>query len=48
LTPETPVKIGRKVNSKTAPEEGNGFFDAKVLSRIHGELSLENDAVEKV
>jgi len=34
----TPVKIGRQVNSKTAPSLGNGYFDSKVLSRNHAEI----------
>ncbi|KAJ3368230.1 hypothetical protein HDU91_000730 [Kappamyces sp. JEL0680] len=45
VKPGQPIKIGRKVSSKTAPEIGNGYFDAKVLSRVHGEISVEKDAV---
>jgi pSer/pThr/pTyr-binding forkhead associated (FHA) protein len=40
-----PIKIGRKVSAKTAPEHSNGFFDAKVLSRNHAELTFDNHIV---
>jgi hypothetical protein len=40
-----PCKIGRKVSVKTQPESGNGYFDAKVLSRTHGEITLDKNAV---
>ena len=43
-----PLKIGRKVSSETQPESGNGYFDAKVLSRTHGEITLDKNAVSKV
>ncbi|KAI8910112.1 SMAD/FHA domain-containing protein [Gorgonomyces haynaldii] len=40
-----PLKIGRKVSQKTSPEQDNGYFDAKVLSRTHAHLVLQNDQV---
>lgn len=39
------VKIGRKVSSKTAPDPSNGYFDAKVLSRTHAELSFSKNSL---
>jgi pSer/pThr/pTyr-binding forkhead associated (FHA) protein len=33
------------VSAKTAPEPTNGFFDAKVLSRNHAELTFDNQTV---
>ncbi|KAI8589744.1 SMAD/FHA domain-containing protein [Geranomyces variabilis] len=33
-----PIKVGRKLNPKVAPEANNGIFDAKVLSRNHAEI----------
>ncbi|KAI8927887.1 hypothetical protein BC831DRAFT_151712 [Entophlyctis helioformis] len=45
LTPDEPVKIGRKVSAKAIPETSNGIFDAKVLSRIHAELTLDHNKV---
>ncbi|KAI0360813.1 hypothetical protein OH77DRAFT_1393258 [Trametes cingulata] len=32
------VKIGRQTNAKTVPQERNGYFDSKVLSRQHAEV----------
>ncbi|KAJ9100510.1 hypothetical protein QFC21_003550 [Naganishia friedmannii] len=32
------VKIGRQTNAKTQPGERNGYFDSKVLSRMHAEI----------
>ena len=40
-----PTKIGRKVNSKTSPESGNAYFDAKVLSRTHAQIEFANGKV---
>ena len=34
----TKVKIGRQTNVKTVPNGTNGFFDSKVLSRMHAEV----------
>jgi pSer/pThr/pTyr-binding forkhead associated (FHA) protein len=38
-------KIGRKASAKTIPEPSNGYFDAKVLSRTHAELSFDRNTV---
>ncbi|KTW28911.1 hypothetical protein T552_01538 [Pneumocystis carinii B80] len=35
--PQT-LRIGRQINSRTAPAPNNGFFDSKVLSRAHAEV----------
>ncbi|KAJ3158099.1 hypothetical protein HDU86_003051 [Geranomyces michiganensis] len=40
-----PVKVGRKLNPKVAPEPGNGIFDAKVLSRNHAEIWFSDGKV---
>ncbi|CAG8782945.1 12066_t:CDS:2, partial [Acaulospora colombiana] len=40
-----PVKIGRTTNKHTAPTEKNGYFDSKVLSRIHDEVWIDNGKV---
>jgi hypothetical protein len=32
------VQVGRQVNAKTAPGERNGYFDSKVLNRLHAEV----------
>ncbi|KAJ3407757.1 hypothetical protein HDU80_007976 [Chytriomyces hyalinus] len=39
------VRIGRKVNAKTAPDSTNGIFDSKVLSRTHAEIWAEGNEV---
>lgn len=36
--PHNRVKIGRQTNAKTAPHPSNGYFDSKVLSRMHAEV----------
>lgn len=33
------------MSAKTAPEPNNGYFDAKVLSRVHAELSFSKNTV---
>ncbi|KAJ9122277.1 hypothetical protein QFC22_001697 [Naganishia vaughanmartiniae] len=38
LPPSERVKIGRQTNAKTQPGERNGYFDSKVLSRMHAEI----------
>ncbi|KAI5453359.1 hypothetical protein NCC49_005838 [Naganishia albida] len=38
LPPGERVKIGRQTNAKTQPGERNGYFDSKVLSRMHAEV----------
>lgn len=39
------IKIGRQTNAKTVPNGYNGFFDSKVLSRMHAEVWCEGDKV---
>lgn len=39
--PGARVKIGRQTNAKTAPASNNGYFDSKVLSRMHAEVWFE-------
>ncbi|KAG6879076.1 hypothetical protein C0992_005356 [Termitomyces sp. T32_za158] len=39
------VKIGRQTNAKTAPNEKNGYFDSKVLSRQHAEVWEESGKI---
>jgi hypothetical protein len=39
------VKIGRQTNAKTVPGERNGYFDSKVLSRMHADVWEENGKV---
>ncbi|KAI8461249.1 hypothetical protein BY996DRAFT_4573705 [Phakopsora pachyrhizi] len=39
------VKIGRQTNQKTVPNATNGFFDSKVLSRMHAEVWTEGGKV---
>ncbi|OSD07875.1 hypothetical protein PYCCODRAFT_1357554 [Trametes coccinea BRFM310] len=39
------VKIGRQTNAKTVPQERNGYFDSKVLSRQHAEVWEENGKI---
>ncbi|CAO1630643.1 unnamed protein product [Sympodiomycopsis kandeliae] len=36
--PHNRVKIGRQTNVKTMPHPSNGYFDSKVLSRMHAEV----------
>lgn len=36
--PANRVKIGRQTNAKTIPHPSNGYFDSKVLSRMHAEV----------
>lgn len=38
LPPNERIKIGRQTNAKTQPGERNGYFDSKVLSRMHAEV----------
>ncbi|KAJ3175753.1 hypothetical protein HDU87_005746 [Geranomyces variabilis] len=40
-----PIKVGRKLNPKVAPEANNGIFDAKVLSRNHAEIWFSDGKV---
>ncbi|KAG5340641.1 hypothetical protein C0989_000896 [Termitomyces sp. Mn162] len=39
------IKIGRQTNAKTAPNEKNGYFDSKVLSRQHAEVWEEGGKI---
>ncbi|KAG0337160.1 hypothetical protein BG004_007756 [Podila humilis] len=39
------VKIGRQTGVTTAPNPTNGYFDSKVLSRVHAEVWSENGKV---
>ncbi|MBW0481156.1 hypothetical protein O181_020871 [Austropuccinia psidii MF-1] len=39
------VKIGRQTSQKTVPNSTNGYFDSKVLSRMHAEVWTENGKV---
>jgi hypothetical protein len=41
----TRVKIGRQTNAKTVPNSTNGYFDSKVLSRMHAEVWSEDSKV---
>jgi hypothetical protein len=41
------VKIGRQTNAKTVPNGANGYFDSKVLSRMHAEVWCEDDKVRR-
>lgn len=43
--PHNRVKIGRQTNAKTAPAPTNGYFDSKVLSRMHAEVWAEGNKV---
>ncbi|KDE05942.1 hypothetical protein MVLG_03754 [Microbotryum lychnidis-dioicae p1A1 Lamole] len=39
------IKIGRQTNAKTIPNGTNGYFDSKVLSRMHAEVWAEDGKV---
>ncbi|KAG0001734.1 hypothetical protein BGZ79_004223 [Entomortierella chlamydospora] len=39
------IKIGRQTSVATAPNPANGYFDSKVLSRVHAEVWSENGKV---
>lgn len=43
--PHNRIKIGRQTNAKTAPAPNNGYFDSKVLSRMHAEVWAEGNKV---
>lgn len=43
--PGARVKIGRQTNAKTIPNGSNGYFDSKVLSRMHAEVWSEEGKV---
>ena len=39
------LTVGRQTSAKTAPTESNGFFDNKVLSRVHAQIYAEKGKV---
>jgi pSer/pThr/pTyr-binding forkhead associated (FHA) protein len=41
LPDQVKVKIGRQTGVTTAPHPSNGYFDSKVLSRVHAEVWSE-------
>lgn len=43
--PGNRIKIGRQTNAKTVPNPTNGYFDSKVLSRMHAEVWSQNGKV---
>lgn len=43
--PQNRIKIGRQTNQKTLPQPSNGFFDSKVLSRMHAEVWSQDGKV---
>ncbi|KAF9577304.1 hypothetical protein BGW38_007584, partial [Lunasporangiospora selenospora] len=45
LPDQTKVKIGRQTGVATAPNPTNGYFDSRVLSRIHAEVWSEGNKV---
>ncbi|KAF9351171.1 hypothetical protein BGX26_010759 [Mortierella sp. AD094] len=45
LPEHTKVKIGRQTGVTTAPHPSNGYFDSKVLSRVHAEVWSEGGKV---
>ncbi|KAF9163709.1 hypothetical protein DFQ26_002230 [Actinomortierella ambigua] len=45
LPEHTKIKIGRQTGVSTAPGPTNGYFDSKVLSRVHAEVWSENSKV---
>ncbi|KAN0062776.1 hypothetical protein ACQY0O_004971 [Thecaphora frezii] len=42
---ENKIKIGRQTNAKTVPNPSNGYFDSKVLSRMHAEVWCQDGKV---
>ncbi|EPQ26731.1 uncharacterized protein PFL1_05710 [Pseudozyma flocculosa PF-1] len=43
--PNNRIKIGRQTNAKTVPNPSNGYFDSKVLSRMHAEVWCQDGKV---
>jgi hypothetical protein len=43
--PQNKTKIGRQTNQKTLPQPSNGYFDSKVLSRMHAEVWSQDGKV---
>ncbi|KAG0048572.1 hypothetical protein BGZ83_006480 [Gryganskiella cystojenkinii] len=45
LPEQSHIKIGRQTGVTTSPQPTNGYFDSKVLSRVHAEVWAENGKV---
>ncbi|KAG0218488.1 hypothetical protein BGX33_007270 [Mortierella sp. NVP41] len=45
LPDQTRIKIGRQTGVATAPSNSNGYFDSKVLSRVHAEVWSDSGKV---
>ncbi|KAK1229689.1 hypothetical protein PQX77_007251 [Marasmius sp. AFHP31] len=45
LRNELPVKLGRQTDERLTPEEGNGIFNSKVLSRQHASVWEEGGKI---
>ncbi|KAF9922076.1 hypothetical protein FBU30_007828 [Linnemannia zychae] len=45
LSEQTRIKIGRQTGINTAPSPTNGYFDSKVLSRVHAEVWADSGKV---
>ncbi|KAI8902810.1 hypothetical protein BC833DRAFT_142853 [Globomyces pollinis-pini] len=45
IIPGVPVKVGRKVSPKTLPDPSNAYFDSKVLSRSHAEITADKNII---
>ncbi|KAF9147803.1 hypothetical protein BG015_010496 [Linnemannia schmuckeri] len=45
LPDQTRIKIGRQTGVTTAPSPSNGYFDSKVLSRVHAEVWSDSGKV---
>ncbi|KAG0058520.1 hypothetical protein BGZ90_004915, partial [Linnemannia elongata] len=45
LPDQTRIKIGRQTGVSTAPSPSNGYFDSKVLSRVHAEVWSDSGKV---
>lgn len=43
--PQNKIRIGRQTNQKTLPQPSNGYFDSKVLSRMHAEVWSQDGKV---
>ena len=46
--PHNRIRIGRQTNAKTVPHPSNGYFDSKVLSRMHAEVWSQDGKVRSV
>jgi hypothetical protein len=45
LPDQVRIKIGRQTGVTTAPSPSNGYFDSKVLSRVHAEVWSDSGKV---